>query len=106
MMIRSRTVLLTMTVSVLLTFAAACTASQPAVRAGDALPGFMLGFWQGLIAPVAFLISLFDGEVRIYAFPNAGRWYDLGFMLGIGGFSSSAAAGSRQYSARERESKK
>jgi len=51
------------------------------------LPGFWMGFWHGCIAPVTFFVSLFTDQIRIYAFPNSGRWYDLGFMLGIGGFS-------------------
>lgn len=33
--------------------------------------------------------------VRVYAVPNLGRWYDFGFMLGIGGFSGGVFAGSR-----------
>lgn len=78
---------------------ASCTASQPhgfLVRPIGPVPGFWRGLWHGFIAPVAFLVSLFTSEVRIYAFPNAGRWYDLGFMLGIGGFSGGVFAGSRQ----------
>jgi hypothetical protein len=77
----------------------ACTASQPTLtddqRAAD-LPGFLLGFWQGFIAPVAFVVSLFADSVRIYAFPNSGLWYDFGFMLGISGFSGGIFAGSRK----------
>lgn len=74
---------------------ASCAASQLDVSDPGA-PGFLPGFWHGLIAPVTFLVSLFDEGVRIYAFPNAGRWYDLGFMLGIGGFSGGILAGSRR----------
>ena len=59
-------------------------------------PGFLLGLWHGFIAPVAFLVSLFREHVRIYAFPNLGRWYDFGFMRGIGGFSGGLFAGSRR----------
>ena len=74
-----------------------CTASQPHTFAPtlEPIPGFWKGFWQGFIAPIAFVVSLFSDEVRIYAFPNAGRWYDFGFMLGIGGFSGGVFAGSR-----------
>jgi hypothetical protein len=75
--------------------AAGCVASQPAPPSSGELPGFLLGFWHGLIGPIAFLISLFDESVRIYAFPNVGRWYDFGFMLGIGGFTGGAGAASR-----------
>ena len=75
-----------------------CTASQPPgalISAVEPAPGFWKGFWHGFIAPIAFVVSLFSNEVRIYAFPNAGRWYDFGFMLGISGFSGGVFAGSR-----------
>ncbi len=75
---------------------AACTATQaPGTTAGDA-PGFWLGLWHGFIAPVTFLVSVFSDAVRVYAVPNLGRWYDFGFMLGIGGFSGGVFAGSRR----------
>ena len=75
---------------------AGCVAVQgPDATATDA-PGFFRGFRHGLIAPVAFLISLFTDAVRVYAVPNLGRWYDFGFMLGIGGFSGGVFAGSRK----------
>lgn len=45
-------------------------------------PGFFLGLLHGIIAPFAFLFSLFT-ETRIYAFPNSGRFYDFGFLLGF-----------------------
>lgn len=75
-----------------------CTASQPRALPGvgpDPIPGFWRGLWQGFIAPITFIVSLFTNEVRIYAFPNAGRWYDFGFMIGISGFSGGIFAGSR-----------
>lgn len=75
---------------------AACTAAQAPDATAPGAPGFFLGFWHGLIAPVTFLISLFADAVRVYAVPNLGRWYDFGFMLGIGGFSGGLFAGSRR----------
>jgi hypothetical protein len=33
----------------------------------------------------SFLASLFT-DVRIYAFPNSGRWYDFGYVLGAAAF--------------------
>ncbi|MFC3174839.1 hypothetical protein ACFOD9_11310 [Novosphingobium bradum] len=50
-------------------------------------PGFLSGIWHGMIAPFALIAHLFDSTVRIYAFPNSGGWYDLGFIIGIGGIS-------------------
>jgi hypothetical protein len=65
-------------------FIAGC-ANQP-FPPGHGYPGFWKGLVHGFIAPASFIVSLFT-DFRIYAFPNAGRWYDFGFMLGIGGFS-------------------
>lgn len=75
---------------------AACTATQPPADPGVTSPGFWLGLWHGIIAPITFIVSLFTDTVRVYAFPNAGRWYDFGFVLGIGGFSGGLFAGSRR----------
>lgn len=72
----------------------ACTATQPSA-ANATTPGFFFGLWHGFIAPVTFIVSLFVDTLRIYAYPNAGLWYDFGFMLGIGGFSGGLFAGSR-----------
>jgi hypothetical protein len=60
---------------------AAC-ASQPTPTAFEP-PGFLLGFVHGFIAPFALIAEIFT-NVRVYAFPNSGGWYDFGFMLGIG----------------------
>jgi hypothetical protein len=74
---------------------ASCTATQTPVVPDGNVPGFWFGLWHGFIAPITFIISLFS-SVRIYAFPNAGLWYDFGFMLGISGFSGGVFAGSRR----------
>ena len=83
-------------VMLILCCAAACTASQPADTGALNAPGFLLGLWHGVIAPFAFLASIFMDNVRIYSVPNSGVWYDLGFMLGIGGFSGGALASSKR----------
>lgn len=75
---------------------ASCAATQPSAVPHIDAPGFWKGLWHGFIAPITFIISLFSEHVRIYAFPNAGRWYDFGFMLGISGFSGGIFAGSRR----------
>jgi hypothetical protein len=74
----------------------ACFAEQTAVVERVAFPGFWKGLWHGIIAPIAFLVSLFSDHVRVYAVPNAGRWYDFGFMIGIGGFTHGASRGARR----------
>jgi hypothetical protein len=61
---------------------AACATQSPAAVA-PAAPGFWLGLWHGFIFPIAWLISLFDPRVAVYAVPNNGGWYDFGYFLGI-----------------------
>ena len=58
-------------------------ATQVASGVAPAAPGFLLGLWHGFIFPVAWVISLFLGEVAVYAVPNNGGWYDFGYFLGI-----------------------
>ena len=45
--------------------------------------GFWRGLWNGAIAPVTFIISLFNGNVQMYDVHNSGVLYNLGFFLGI-----------------------
>jgi len=45
--------------------------------------GFWLGLWQGVIAPVTFVVSLFNKNVQMYEVHNNGNWYNLGFLLGM-----------------------
>ena len=49
---------------------------------GD-VAGFWRGLWHGIIAPVTFIISLFNQNVGVYEVHNNGTWYDFGFMLGV-----------------------
>ena len=73
-------------------------AMQPSPSVADA-PGFWLGLLHGLIAPFSLIASLFR-DVRIYAFPNAGGWYDLGYFLGIAAILGSGAQVTVQVNAR------
>jgi hypothetical protein len=57
-------------------------ASQISIEAYNP-PGFFMGFIHGLIVPFSFIGSLFSPDIRIYAFPNAGRFYDYGFIIGF-----------------------
>jgi len=54
-----------------------------AVSHDPGTPGFLLGIWHGFIFPVAWVFSLFDAQIAIYAVPNTGGWYDFGYFLGI-----------------------
>ena len=44
--------------------------------------GFWGGLWHGIIAPFAFIGSLFENDIAVYAINNNGAWYNLGFVLG------------------------
>jgi hypothetical protein len=62
----------------------ACASQIPTtVEQSAAAPGFLLGLWHGFIFPFAWIGSLFDPEIAVYAVPNRGGWYDFGFFLGI-----------------------
>ena len=64
-------------------------------KSGD-VAGFWLGLWQGIIAPVTFIISLFTDTVRVYEVHNNGNWYNFGFVIGTGILFSGGAAGARK----------
>ncbi|MHB1050365.1 MAG: hypothetical protein ACYC09_09830 [Bacteroidota bacterium] len=57
-------------------------------------PGFWYGLLHGFIILFSFIGSLFQ-DIRIYAFPNSGLWYDLGFLIGASAFLSGSCAGGR-----------
>jgi hypothetical protein len=51
--------------------------------AGAKPAGFLGGLWHGMIAPITFIISLFNTKVRMYEIHNNGGWYDFGFCVGM-----------------------
>jgi hypothetical protein len=57
--------------------------------------GFWRGLWNGIIAPVTFIISLFNHNVQMYDVHNNGGWYNLGFFLGITTLFGGGAGGAR-----------
>jgi hypothetical protein len=63
---------------------AACARQAPdAVNHAAETPGFLWGLWHGFVFPWAWIGSLFDPRIAVYAVPNDGGWYDFGFFLGI-----------------------
>lgn len=50
---------------------------------GGQAAGFIAGLWHGIIAPVTFVVSIFDPDVRMYESTNRGLSYDLGFLIGV-----------------------
>ena len=94
---RVRSVALILTLALVL---AACAAAGNTVRsvpnAHGHVAGFWLGLWQGAIAPITFLISLFSNHVNVYEVHNNGNWYNFGFVLGAGILFGGGAAGGRR----------
>jgi hypothetical protein len=68
-------------------------AYQP-VSYGYHLPGFWYGLLHGFLI-VFSLIGSFFTNVRIYAFPNTGHWYDFGYVLGALMFLGGSGASRR-----------
>ena len=65
-----------------LAFLTACAAQSGQVVQTGA-PGFWLGVLHGFIFPFAFIGSLFNNEIAVYAVPNNGTWYNFGYFIGV-----------------------
>lgn len=48
--------------------------------------GFWHGLWHGIIAPIDFIVSLFNDKYTVFAPNNNGHWYTFGFILGSGSY--------------------
>lgn len=66
-------------------------ATQPYTPSPDA-PGFVSGLLHGFLSWFALIAHIFSPEIRIYADPNDGGWYDCGFLLGVTAWGGIAAA--------------
>lgn len=86
--LKSRPIRISLILAMVLALVACAT--QPNPTAYDP-PSFFLGLLHGAIAPIAFIGSLFT-DIRMYAFPNSGSWYDFGYLLGLGIIWGGAAA--------------
>ena len=62
-------------------FIAGCGFATVGNSARDA-PGAFLGVWHGLLAPWTLILRLFM-DIHMYALPNSGWFYDLGFLVGV-----------------------
>jgi hypothetical protein len=57
--------------------------------------GFFGGLWHGIVAPFAFIGSLFDNDIAVWAANNNDGWYTFGFLLGIGALTGGSAKASK-----------
>ena len=87
-----RTAIIVCLVGLLLVSVSAC-AERPMGHAGD--PAFLRGLIDGFLAPISFVLSLFSHSIRMYAFPNIGRWYDFGFLLGLSAWGGGGGVATR-----------
>lgn len=77
----------------LATLTLSACAERPMGHPGD--PALVRGIIDGLLAPISFVLSLFSEHIRMYQFPNVGRWYDLGFLLGLSAWGGGGATVTR-----------
>jgi hypothetical protein len=61
--------------------------------------GFGRGLLHGSIAPILFIISLFNENVHMYEVHNNGGWYNFGYLLGLT-ISLASGGGARRASRR------
>ena len=81
--------LVLLVLALLLNFLAGCAPgvnqSMGTANEHDVVAGFWLGLWHGVIAPFAFVVSLFK-SVSIYEVHNNGAWYNFGYLFGLACF--------------------
>ena len=99
---RARAVLAALVLVLTALALASCAATaNPGASAGNPhAAGFWLGLWQGIIVPIAFVVSLFNDHVGISEVHNNGALYDFGYVLGIGVGASIGGATGRASSRR------
>lgn len=85
---QTRLVFIAMCIIILLLLAACAAGSEKFDKEAGRKANFLHGLWHGIIAPISFIISLFNKTVRIYEINNIGWAYDLGFLIGIGGLGA------------------
>ncbi len=60
----------------------------------NVVAGFWLGLWQGFIAPLVFVVSLFKSNLNIYKLHNNGAWDNFGYLFGLACFFGGGGHGS------------
>lgn len=76
-------------------FVASGCATQPMPDAFEP-PGFWWGLVHGFTIVFSLIGSIFT-DCRIYAFPNAGGWYDFGYVLGASAFLGGSGASTHSH---------
>src|SRR5258706_12689341 len=87
---------------VLLVFATTTCAHQPLPSASLDFTQHLAGFVEGLFHGFTLVFNLVASlifDVRIYQFPNSGRLYDLGYVIGASAFLGGSTTASRSRAA-------
>ncbi|MBA6339726.1 hypothetical protein H4J59_01685 [Colwellia sp. MB02u-10] len=71
-------------ISLIVLFLITSCASQP-ISIDSNSPGFFIGLFHGFSIVFSLIGSLFT-DIRIYASPNSGGWYDYGYFIGVAAF--------------------
>lgn len=61
-----------------------CTFAGDSSTLTEGTPGLLMGIWHGIVAPYTLIVRFFL-DIKMYAVPNSGFGYDIGFLLGIVG---------------------
>jgi hypothetical protein len=90
---RNRRSTLLILVAIAVTLLALGCARQPPPSGGQGpVNGFFTGLLHGFLIFFNLIASIFT-DVRIYAFPNVGFWYDAGYVIGASIFWGGSGAG-------------
>lgn len=73
---------------------AGCATQPAAGQTTSESMGFVMGLIQGFCIVFSLIGSYFT-DVRIYAYPNAGGWYDIGYVIGAAMFLGGGGASAR-----------
>jgi hypothetical protein len=73
---------------------AGCATQPLASQSGSEAMGLVMGLIHGFCIVFSLVGSYFT-DVRIYAFPNSGGWYDIGFVAGAAMFLGGSGASAR-----------
>jgi len=96
---KRKLVLVAVLVVVMLALVSCAAGPNELAGGGGDVAGFWTGLWHGIIAPVTFIISLFNDNVSMYEVHNNGGWYNFGFLFGAmtlwGGSGGAARRGKR-----------
>jgi hypothetical protein len=77
------TLVLTLLAVLLLAGCAPGSNNAQGLPGATGVAGFWMGLWQGFIAPLVFVISLFKSGLNIYEVHNSGAWYNFGYLFGL-----------------------